>query len=821
MKRVLLASIFLLGISLSISARTRVYGWAEKGNQEIKTSPTTTYKTQTSFPGCTITVYLTGTVTIASIYSNNSGTVKANPFTSDANAFWFFYADDGRYDVKFSGTGITTPFTVGDFTIFDNTVSFAGVDTRGLIELDTIPVLSTKPIAVGVNSEKVINVPRVYNPEFYGGVAGAANSKVAIRAAISAAAAVGGGIVQLPVGIWNTDDTLTIPTNVTIQGTGYRDSGLAPSILRLTVSSKPLLLIAGSFRYVSVKNIELRCSSMTSTTAIEHIGDGIGSSLGLDIDRIAIDGCSSGLNVDGFSSGGNPVQLEQLTLNKVEMTGVNIGVRINSINTSVSIDNTHITGVAGSTMLQFASVGPFTVSNSFGGNDGVIPSPYCSSPDHPDDSVLATAFIRFQSVHGPGSIINSGTEGVAAFLINDMPDYNNPITLIGNLLQAQIVINEPMTLNMQGNQMQVQQLVVINTADARIITHNDNTSAGTLTNVCGVVSTQIMFSYQVAATATAAVPIIESNGYRFNILKYPLKVFSPAGFNGNAAFNPIVSIGTSEVDKVLLALGESDGNETLTNKYNIARDSRGFLTFTGSQALGNRGYSFNGPVELFGSSSSLTAPAGKAIINYNATNGFLQGSANAGSLFNFIGSDVSITNGCVPYFISGAAPVPKLQCSSLVFAGGNYIFASGDITVATGVLSMPFGGIQIGAGNLGITTGSIATNDGSINTANGDIYSISGKMYTSNFITFPNGDTTPSVALGNNFETNNGAATVITMLDDATVGITIRILCGDANTTFTDGGNLKLSGNFVCTADDVLVVWFTGTNWYEVSRSVN
>lgn len=39
--------------------------------------------------------------------------------------------------------------------------------------------------------------------------------------------------------------------------------------------------------------------------------------------------------------------------------------------------------------------------------------------------------------------------------------------------------------------------------------------------------------------------------------------------------------------------------------------------------------------------------------------------------------------------------------------------------------------------------------------------------------------------------------------------------------TFTDGGNLKLAGNFVTTADDVITLTCDGTNWYEVSRSVN
>jgi parallel beta-helix repeat protein len=39
--------------------------------------------------------------------------------------------------------------------------------------------------------------------------------------------------------------------------------------------------------------------------------------------------------------------------------------------------------------------------------------------------------------------------------------------------------------------------------------------------------------------------------------------------------------------------------------------------------------------------------------------------------------------------------------------------------------------------------------------------------------------------------------------------------------TFTDGSNLKLAGNFVTSADDTIALVCDGTNWHEVSRSVN
>lgn len=67
-------------------------------------------------PNATVTVYVSGTLTLATIYAddNPSPTPKANPFTSDASGYFYFYAPAGRYDVRLSGGGIAAPFTWGD-----------------------------------------------------------------------------------------------------------------------------------------------------------------------------------------------------------------------------------------------------------------------------------------------------------------------------------------------------------------------------------------------------------------------------------------------------------------------------------------------------------------------------------------------------------------------------------------------------------------------------------------------------------------------------------------------------------------------------------
>ncbi|MDD3927347.1 MAG: glycosyl hydrolase family 28-related protein, partial [bacterium] len=85
-------------------------------------------------------------------------------------------------------------------------------------------------------------------------------------------------------------------------------------------------------------------------------------------------------------------------------------------------------------------------------------------------------------------------------------------------------------------------------------------------------------------------------------------------------------------------------------------------------------------------------------------------------------------------------------------------------------------------------------------------------------------DTSPSVGLyGSNdfYRTNNTAATTITTFDDGYTGQKITILFNDANTIIVESGNIKLSSSFASTADDTMELIYDGTNWYEVSRSVN
>lgn len=92
---------------------------------------------------------------------------------------------------------------------------------------------------------------------------------------------------------------------------------------------------------------------------------------------------------------------------------------------------------------------------------------------------------------------------------------------------------------------------------------------------------------------------------------------------------------------------------------------------------------------------------------------------------------------------------------------------------------------------------------------------------TANVPVFTNAAATPSVAGFDIWFTGNSGATTITNLTNGSVGQRVTLICGDANTTLSDAGTLRLNGAFTCTADDTITLVYDGANWFEVARSVN
>ena len=100
--------------------------------------------------GVSITVYLTGTTTKATLYLDKGVTQITNPVTSDANGRFNFYVANGDYDLKFTGPNINS-YTITDIEIVDcleiyNMVA-SGASNHNLLSLTHPDTLSASPLA--------------------------------------------------------------------------------------------------------------------------------------------------------------------------------------------------------------------------------------------------------------------------------------------------------------------------------------------------------------------------------------------------------------------------------------------------------------------------------------------------------------------------------------------------------------------------------------------------------------------------------------------------------------------------------------------------
>ena len=109
MRKILLSFLFF-AVPAAFAQNGSIQGFCSQGGVPAKTQGmSSTNRLQGIVPSCTVTVYLTGTLTKATVYSNIGGSPLANPFTATAVSSstpgsWLFYAAMGQgLDVVASG----------------------------------------------------------------------------------------------------------------------------------------------------------------------------------------------------------------------------------------------------------------------------------------------------------------------------------------------------------------------------------------------------------------------------------------------------------------------------------------------------------------------------------------------------------------------------------------------------------------------------------------------------------------------------------------------------------------------------------------------
>lgn len=202
--------LFLLYLpSVVVGQNFKIQGYCQQGGNRVQvqgissSSGSTATYWQQSYPSCTVTVYNAGTTTPATIYSDSGGTPKSNPFTAASTGLWFFYVPaSSLYDVRLSGGGIPTPFTLGDLISpgISGTGSVTSVATASPISGGTITTSGTISCPTCVTASS----PGAGIAHFAGATQAVTSSQI-INADVSASAGIVYSKLSLTNSIVNAD----------------------------------------------------------------------------------------------------------------------------------------------------------------------------------------------------------------------------------------------------------------------------------------------------------------------------------------------------------------------------------------------------------------------------------------------------------------------------------------------------------------------------------------------------------------------------------------------------------------------------------------
>ena len=144
-----------------------------------------------------------------------------------------------------------------------------------------------------------------YNVHNFGALGnGVADDTAAIQAALNAAGNANGGIVFLPVGTYNVSATLTVPTNVTMEGVGKAQDITAPttpsSVLVWTstaTGTPPVIELGPNTANSCVKNLAIR-----STNAMVANGILVNSTRQFLVSQVSMDQVNVAFDMEALST---------------------------------------------------------------------------------------------------------------------------------------------------------------------------------------------------------------------------------------------------------------------------------------------------------------------------------------------------------------------------------------------------------------------------------------------------------------------------------------------------------------------------------------
>ena len=550
--RVLAGLAWVLCLTGAVEARQRLEGIAGINEQSIATTEIKAAALSIrTFPGCSVSVFIAGTDTLASIYANESGAPKDNPFTaSQTTAGWSFYADNGRYDIRFSGAGISAPFAL------------EGV--------------------------KALDPQENFNVMNYGaGGKGASDDTASIQAAVKDIETANGGKLIFPTGIYLVSSKISLPSGIIIEGTNSNYFGNCR--IQLTTPNQSIFFIGGNRRRILIRDLELKATTTNGTKAIEAAGEYPNSSFQIEFSNLSIAGFDRGISVEGHGPRGE-WQFENVRVHHSTIGDCNYGIYLNTQNADYwKIEDCPIGSLSNGYGIYLERSGLVNLDGTYGSGPGGQPP--------------AKTFIYVGGAHSNLTIINAHCEYYTNWMeVVEPHNVAAPITVINSSIGLPVKLRANCQFVSIGNAYSPGTIQTVDQGTSvPIYSIGDSFS-----NHQGVVGGD----FKLQNDSRLA---IRSNYHR-NDFQNQARFTNRVGVgNIDAPANVLLNLATHNAGTTHLRIGGSavstDGQGKLVEScpscyYNIRRDTTpeaiangtlGFLSFKGHQS-NYTGYSFNGPI---------------------------------------------------------------------------------------------------------------------------------------------------------------------------------------------------------------------------------
>ena len=379
-----------------------------------------------------------------------------------------------------------------------------------------------------------------FNLTWWAGVSNGSSVQLAFSNAVTSLTNNLGGKLFIPAGVWQMTGDLALPNGTIIEGVGSHPDAGQTSVVKLTANNVSIFKAAEAFRNIVLRDVVLDCGTATGAKCFSISGTNPNSCFGLGFFNVSFHNGTYGLYCNSTAA---DWEMENIRVSHCQFTGQTIACyRVNSVNGSALFDENLFNCGNGVDAFLLESCGKLVSLNNTILGPNLVPA-------------SGGTCYNVTAQQAGLVIIGGQDEAMVDYLTVDVSDSTYPITLIGNIVQSYININESCVINSTGNRYHADSWLPAPASAARIFASNDHILDSDLNGNSPVP--------QVYGDFTASNSIICKNESPVDtnfVYQMPAKFWSPLPLDGSPT-TPVTTIAHYTIaseNKILARWGRTD-----------------------------------------------------------------------------------------------------------------------------------------------------------------------------------------------------------------------------------------------------------------------